>query len=410
MKKEQHLIAIDNSPESLLKQGWELTNSSLQAEHLWRVLSEQGDEFIKLGLRAASEALDFLTEKERPVWVGLMGIMSGYKRLSACDRLIAFATPQPELPSGFQFPLRFRYDADYKSGRVKSEECGALGEAVAALKLAVFESALEILGTPDLIYQLYEGVTYSLPAHRFPGWNKLDVIGSIRAYWKNANVWMVKQTDGKYEYLRAEEWVHQLMMPEACDLIRRACEGKVMRVGDIGSSLLEVISEFRLNSFPNYIQEFSEKVQSFVRNNEKTAILVHGKPGVGKTRWVYSMLDEVFIPQGFMVLFIDHRSLASFSVPDWAEKMVVVLNEADNLAEDRSEAKDGSTEAILRLIDSSEVSSLRAKSATKCDRKIIYMMTCNSTERFDPALVREGRLDLILEFDHAPYVDTRLEN
>jgi SpoVK/Ycf46/Vps4 family AAA+-type ATPase len=81
----------------------------------------------------------------------------------------------------------------------------------------------------------------------------------------------------------------------------------------------------------------------------------------------------------------------------------LIINEADNLAQDRaSEVAQQSmrTEHILSLLDGTLYQSVTDSQHPNLDQHLVILMTCNTTERFDPAVLRKGRVDLIWEFTH----------
>lgn len=81
----------------------------------------------------------------------------------------------------------------------------------------------------------------------------------------------------------------------------------------------------------------------------------------------------------------------------------MIINEADNLAQDRaSEVAQQSTktERILSLLDGTLHQSVLDPDYLDCRQRLVVLMTCNTTERLDPAVLRKGRVDLIQEFTH----------
>jgi ATP-dependent 26S proteasome regulatory subunit len=91
----------------------------------------------------------------------------------------------------------------------------------------------------------------------------------------------------------------------------------------------------------------------------------------------------------------------NFVPPTYLEKICIIINEADNLAQDRgSEAAQHSnkTEHILSLLDGTLYQSVLDTEGITAQQKLVFLMTCNTTERLDPAVLRKGRIDLIYEF------------
>jgi SpoVK/Ycf46/Vps4 family AAA+-type ATPase len=58
------------------------------------------------------------------------------------------------------------------------------------------------------------------------------------------------------------------------------------------------------------------------------------------------------------------------------------------------------TERILSLLDGTLHRSVLDAEYADCEQKLVVLMTCNTTERLDPAVLRKGRVDLVQEFTH----------
>ena len=81
----------------------------------------------------------------------------------------------------------------------------------------------------------------------------------------------------------------------------------------------------------------------------------------------------------------------------------MIINEADNLAKNRAleSAQDNSTtEHILSLLDGTLYRSVIDEGGVHIEQKLVVLMTCNTTDRMDPALLRKGRIDFTYEFIH----------
>jgi len=58
------------------------------------------------------------------------------------------------------------------------------------------------------------------------------------------------------------------------------------------------------------------------------------------------------------------------------------------------------TEHILSLLDGTLYQSVIDDTGIKAQQQLVVLMTCNTTERFDPAMLRKGRVELTYEFVH----------
>jgi ATP-dependent 26S proteasome regulatory subunit len=58
------------------------------------------------------------------------------------------------------------------------------------------------------------------------------------------------------------------------------------------------------------------------------------------------------------------------------------------------------TEHILCLLDRTLYQSVIDEAAIQSQQKLFVVMTCNTTEILEPAVLRKGRVDLMCEFVH----------
>ena len=172
--------------------------------------------------------------------------------------------------------------------------------------------------------------------------------------------------------------------------------GYKSRVGKINS-------EYPIRSFSAEIQSFSDRVQQEILETDRVSVLVHGAPGTGKTAWTQAIAKEVLMPLGYVIFILDHDAVENFVPPSYLERICIIINEADNLAKNRAleSAQDNSkTEHILSLLDGTLYQSVIDESGIHLQQKLVVLMTCNTTDRMDPAMLRKGRVDFTYEFVH----------
>jgi hypothetical protein len=137
------------------------------------------------------------------------------------------------------------------------------------------------------------------------------------------------------------------------------------------------------------------------KESDKLAILLTGKPGVGKTSWVNAFTKEVISPLGYLIINLDLESLTGFSMPPYVDKVCLVINDGDNLALSREQRSDGFTERVMSLLDGNQINCINP--TDNYNTKLIVIITANTIERWDTAALRKGRIDLSYEFPEGVY-------
>ena len=104
---------------------------------------------------------------------------------------------------------------------------------------------------------------------------------------------------------------------------------------------------------------------------------------------------------GYIIFISDHEAVENFVPPSYLKRICLIINEADNLAQNRANIaaqSNNKTEHILSLLDGILYQSVIDEAGIQAQQKLIVLMTCNTTERLDSAMLRKGRVDLIYEF------------
>ncbi|MGH7999454.1 MAG: AAA family ATPase, partial [Brasilonema sp.] len=252
-----------------------------------------------------------------------------------------------------------------------------------------------VLGSPEIITQYYLERDFYFPVEKFVNWERLDVVNTVYAYWSKDDIWLqINSFDrGRRQYT--------LLAKNLAPLVTKATYDLAIMLSGYQTRVGKLYSQFPIRSFPADIQSFTDLVQQAILNQKQLAVLVHGEPGTGKTVWTQAVAKEILVPLGYVIFILDHDAIANFVPPTYLERICIIINEADNLAQNRASEVaqyNNKTEHILSLLDGTLYQSVIDDAGLHMQQQLVVLMTCNTTERLDPAMLRKGRVDLMYEF------------
>jgi len=380
-----------NNPQSLLNSGWRPFHRQLDWEFLGKLLFHDTQELTQKTLNLASNFAEILGRNNYAWWANLLNTVSDNTR-NEIEKFWNYITPDPQSPDHqykdilstetpiVQFVSRSSIPIDYVLNRLQE---------ITVLRI------LGLLDCPDIITQHYLERDFYFPAEKFLSWERLEVINTTYAYWSSYDIWLqVEPYDrGKRHYT--------LMSKNISPLVNKATYDLAVMLSGYQSRVGKVNSQYPICSFPPDIQNFTDAVQQAILTQNQLAVLVHGEPGTGKTVWTQAVAKEIIVPLGYVVFILDHDAIANFVPPNYLERICIIINEADNLAHNRASQAaqyNNKTEHILGLLDGTLYQSIIDDSGIQLQQKLVVLMTCNTTERLDPAMLRKGRVDLIYQF------------
>ncbi len=97
-------------------------------------------------------------------------------------------------------------------------------------------------------------------------------------------------------------------------------------------------------------------------------------------------------------MVVDYTSLQDLVIPNYLDKVCIIINDADTLCLDRSENLRGQTEQIMSWLDGTRSTYIKPYYLDRRD-SVVTIMTANSVDRWDPAALREGRIHSHYHFD-----------
>jgi hypothetical protein len=388
---------ISKNPQAkgLLGAGWRPLSRNLDMGHLSHLLLNDTAELAQKALDVASDMANALGRSEYAWWANALNLFSEGMRYEV-DEFWNYITPDPLSPD-------YRYKDTLWSERPitqsVSRNCIPIDFVLNRLREIIIMRILAILGRPDMITQYYMDRHFYYPNSRFTTWDRLDVPGIVYAYWEAHEVWLTIQPSNEN---RGKQF-YNLIAQDLAPLINKASYNLAVMLSGYQSRIGQISSQFAIRSFPESVRSFTDMVQQAILEQQHLAVLVHGEPGTGKTAWTQAVAQEILLPLGYVIFILDHDAVENFVPPTYLERICLIINEADNLAQNRAtEAaqSNNKTEHILSLLDGTLYQSVIDEAGIQTHQKLVILMTCNTTERLDPAVLRKGRVDLMAEFIH----------
>jgi hypothetical protein len=380
--------------QGLLASGWRPLQRNFDWDYFWHVATQDSSELQRRLMTVGAGVANTLGRTHYAWWANVISLFAQDNNRYELDEFWNYITPEPPYPD-------YRYGdtlyVETPTYQTINRNHIPIEQVLNRLQEKTIRRMLEIIGIPDLITQHYLDRYFYFPPERFSSWDRLDVITTVHAYWAQYDVWL------QIEYLDRGRRYWTLLGQDLSSLISKATRGLAVMLSGYQSRVGQVHGEFAIRDFPADVQGLSDVVQQGVMQQARFTVLVHGDPGTGKTAWTQAIAKEVLDPLGYVIFILDHDAVENFVPPPYLERVCLIINEADNLAHDRAtEVAQSSTktERILSLLDGTLYQSVVSLGKAELQQKLVVLMTCNTTERFDPAVLRKGRIDLTYEFTH----------
>ncbi|MEB3337904.1 MAG: AAA family ATPase [Leptolyngbyaceae bacterium] len=377
----------------LLKAGWRPLNRELDWEFIWQLLSSDRGQLTQKMVNAASSIADALGRHDHAWWANALSVFAENTRYDL-DEFWDYVTPKPPGPNP---EFRDVLSTDTPVLQAVSRTNIPIEYVLNRLQEITVLKILALLGRPDTITQQYLERHFYYPVDRFTEWNRLNHIGTVSAFWSQHQVWL------QITHARVDQRRYTLIGKDLAPLANKATYNLAVMLSGYQSRVGKVHSQYPIQMFPADIQSFTDKVQQAILVEHQLAVLVSGVPGTGKTAWTQAVAKEILAPLGYVIFILDHDAVEHFVPPSYLERICLIINEADNLAQNRASAAaqgNTKTEHILSLLDGTLYQSVIDEAGLQAQQRFVVLMTCNTTERLDPAMLRKGRVDLSHEFTH----------
>jgi ATPase family associated with various cellular activities (AAA) len=390
--------STDRLPQNLglLGTGWRPLHRELDWDYLWHLMQNDTEELLQKTLDVASDLANALGRREYTWWSNLLNLFSENTRYEV-DEFWNYITPDYSIPN-------------YYSKQVLSVETPLkptinrnsipIDYALDRLQETTLLKILEILDRPNSILQFSGDRAFVYPVERFVNWDRLQLLETIYAYWQEPQIWLtIRYAHSADTNVRR----YTLVSQDLGSMVNKATYDLAVMLSGYQNRLGRVYSQYPIRSFPADIQAFTDQVQQAIFDRHRLAVLVRGAPGTGKTAWTQAVAKEILVPLGYVIFILDRDAVENFVPPSYLERICLIINEADNLAQNRATEvaqRSSTTEHILSLLDGTLYQSIIENEGTQSQQKLVVLLTCNTTERLDPAMLRKGRIDFIGEFNH----------
>ena len=391
--RENNFNQNNSQNRGLLGSGWRPLYREFDWQHFLHIASTDPKELAQKTLDVASDIADAMGRQQYSWLANVLNVFSENTRYEI-DEFWDYITPQPVYPD-------YRYKdvlvTETPVVQLVSRSSIPIDYVLNKLQEITVLKILALLEKPDVITQSFMDRHFSYPPERFINWERLEVLGTVYAYWAGCGCWL--QIDSYDKGRRCYTLICQDMAP----LVSKATYNLAVILSGYKSRVGQVHSQFPIRTFSAEVQSFTDTIQQAILDQNQLAVLVSGEPGTGKTAWTQAVAKEILVPLGYVIFILDHDAVENFVPPSYLERICIIINEADNLAQDRSTAAaqyTNKTEHILSLLDGTLYQSVMDEHGVQFQQKLVVLMTCNTTERLDPAMLRKGRVDFTSEFTH----------
>jgi ATPase family associated with various cellular activities (AAA) len=389
---------VKKTAEALKVYGWKLIEREFCLKQTIGELRSDPLNLLSVLMTPISHINKALFNKDVPFPLNLTGLFS--KDLVESSKALNKLTSRPKVDSTFVEKLYTRA----LTGVVESEgteetDANSLRCVLNLFKTALLHEVVKSLGEPTHIVQMVDESAFEYPCSKFIGLRELLTVERCLIFWG-------EDTVVKMSVLNRYDWSNgsscrvkqaELFTKEPRDF-SSYLPGITLEASSAIRKLGRLTKKYHTDDFSEPVKDFTEAVLAGVDSQNRFSVIAFGDPGTGKTSWAHAFAYHHMVPRGYRVVRLDADSLLSFQPSKELSNVCLIVDEADNLVPDRALGDtNGRTEQLLKFFDATNYTSV-SEDGSIPDFKVVVILTCNTTERLDPALLRKGRIDLTCEF------------
>jgi hypothetical protein len=369
-------INTDLGSNKLIAEGWTKSSIDFDISNAIEYLSDPAKalELVRTGLAVWSEIIPTVEvfAKPRNTFFAGLSIFGSKTKENIDDTLDNFRLK------------RIIADLSKYKYNIKSTNIGS-DETMSLLNKTMIDAITSRLGVPTSIWQVQEGKIYQYPINKFTSVANLYKCGVVEIYWEEYDIWYFNQVEDSYTSHKnlGDREIQLYSKQEFPFLHEIAQEGVGLRFNGLrhrtAINLIQMSPEFKLSQFDNNLIEFGNKIVANVDSNRpKTAAILSGQPGTGKTRFMQALIVEELVPRGFIILEVAASLITEFDIPKCYPKIVLLVNEADNINESGFDPGASKNTRIQEILDPEEFN----LEVTPSDqlKQIVILMTANNID------------------------------
>lgn len=378
---------------SLLFDGWQVKSREIDLDYFINKIQTQPWKIVNQSFNAISAIADVLGNKNRHPLANVFCLLNE-KVTNSVNDLWKEITPSNEsfnavFSNGYilNFSEEDLIKSSYKRDNFDIIE--------AQLSKDIITKITSEMGKPISIIQPVIDTLYEYDVNKFTNVTSLKCYTNIIINWGDVFFTSKKEHDYKGEYHKWSLYSNdpnkiKSLITKHLSPFSVYCSKSNYEIGDLNVN-------HKLESY-TFATDLVAQLDNDIANKERFSLLVYGAPGTAKTSFCLAYAKEKLLTKGYNVFILDHEMFMEFRPPEYMDKVCIILNEVDTLAMNRSVYNNNNkdTEAVLGLLDGTSYTAI--KSNNNVSKKMVTLMTCNTTDKLDKAFLRKGRIDLDVEF------------